>query len=94
MQSCRTTTQKAQFTQKPTVFGAKRSIFVPSWVVRCLADWALHPSRKSVSTKVAAASVAPHHDRFEVTEPGHRPSERRLHCVEVWPVAQTSTTCR
>ena len=52
--------------EAPTVFGAiaERSIFVPLWIVRCLADWALHLSRKSVSTKVAAASVAPHHGRL------------------------------
>ena len=53
-------------TQKPTFLGAtaRRSILVPSWVVGCLADCALQPRRSSVSTKVAAASVAPHHGRL------------------------------
>ena len=27
---------------------------------------------------------------LEVTEPGHRPSERRLHCVEVWSASPDS----
>ena len=36
---------------------------MPSWV-RCLADCALQPSRSDVSTKVAAASVTPHHGRL------------------------------
>ena len=58
--------REAWSTQMPTVFGAtaRRSIFVTLWEVRCLADWALHPNHQSVSTKVAAASVAPHHGRL------------------------------
>ena len=58
--------REAWSTQKPTVLGAtaRRSVLVPSCVVRCLADCALQPSRKSVSTKVAAASVAPHQGRL------------------------------
>ena len=59
-------TKVAWSTQKPTVFGAtaKRSIVVPPWVVRGLADCALQPNRSNVSTKVGAGSVAPHPDDF------------------------------
>ena len=48
-------------------------------IVRCLADCALQPSRSSVSTKVAVASVAPHHGLLRWLSLG-----TELHCVEVW----------
>ena len=72
---------------------------MPSWVVRCLADCALQPRRKSVSTKVAAASVAPHHGRLRRLSLAKEP--RSAACVvsrsgvpSQTPVAQAKMTCR
>ena len=75
--------REAWSTQTPTVLGdtAWRSILVPLWEVRCLADWALHPNRESVSTRcVRSATPRP----LEMTEPGQGAAHRNLHGVEVW----------
>ena len=57
---------------------------MPLWVARCLADCALQPRPQQREHEggrcVRGAAPRP----LEVTEPGHLPSERRLHCVEVW----------
>ena len=94
-------TRVAWSTQKPTVFGAtaRRSILVPTWVVRCRADCALHPRRNKVRINVAAASVAQHQGRLRWLSLAM--ATRKAACnvsrsgvPSQTPVAHSNTTCR